>query len=280
VGDGPGKKRPDDRWRIRRGHDLDLTAIDPASTSGAPGGKATTVAASQVLATQLADLQARLWAEAERSVLVVLQAMDAGGKDGTVKHVFSGLNPMAIHAVAFKAPSPEELDHDYLWRVHRRTPARGHIGIFNRSHYEDVLVARVEGLVPKSRWRRRYGQIEAFEAMLHDEGTTVLKVFLHISPEEQAARFQARLKDRVRNFKFRLEDLEVRKQWHAYREAYTDAIAKTTTDDCPWYVVPADHKWYRNWAVSTILVSTLERLDPQWPKPAEDLQGVEIPDVS
>ncbi len=209
-------------------------------------------------------------------MLVVLQAMDAGGKDGTVKHVFSGVNPAGVRVVSFKEPSATELAHDFLWRVHRATPPRGEIGIFNRSHYEEVLIARVDELVPKDRWQARYDVIRNFEHSLVAEGTTVVKLFLHISRDEQKRRFEARLSDPRRNWKFSAADLAVRAKWDDYRAAYDEAIERTSTHDAPWFVVPADRKWYRNWAVSTILVDALERLDPQYPPPESGLDRVKV----
>ena len=246
------------------------------STEGAPGGKEETKAATTVLLERLAGLQARLWAEHTRSLLVVLQAMDAGGKDGTVKKVFSGVNPMGVHAVAFKAPNDAELAHDFLWRIQRELPERGDIGIFNRSHYEDVLIVRVDELVPEKVWRPRYAAIRAFEEHLADEGTTIVKLFLHISKEEQAERFQARLSDPTKNWKFNVADVDVRKRWDDYQVAYADAIGRTSTEAAPWYVVPADRKWYRDWAVATILVDVLEKMDPLFPEPAPGLSQVKI----
>ncbi len=265
-----------DLWRIRPGAALDLGVVDTRDPIGAPGDKAETVAATALLTDRLAEMQERLWAEGRRSLLLVLQALDAGGKDGTVKHVFKGVNPAGVRVASFKAPSEVELGHDFLWRVHREVPARGEIGVFNRSHYEDVLVARVDKLVPEDVWRPRYDAIWAWEQLLGAEGTTVVKVYLHISPEEQAERLQARLDDPTKHWKMRRADLEIRDRWDDYRAAYTEAIERTTTDDAPWYVVPADRKWYRNWAVSTILVETLERLDPQYPGSPDDLTGVEV----
>lgn len=265
-----------DLWRVRPGAALDLGAIDPREPVGAPGPKEATAEATAALTVRLAELQERLWAEGRRSLLVVLQALDAGGKDGTVKHVFKGVNPAGVRVVSFKAPSEVELAHDFLWRVHREVPARGEIGVFNRSHYEDVLVARVDKLVPEDVWRPRYDAIWAWEQHLAAEGTTVVKIHLHISREEQAERLQARVDDPTKHWKMRLADLDVRHRWDDYRDAYTEAVERTTTDAAPWFVVPADRKWYRNWAVSTILVDTLERLDPQYPASPDDLTGVRI----
>ncbi len=264
------------RWRVEHGTRPDLDDIDPASKAGAPGGKSETNDSLPGLHETLADLQGRLWGEGSRSLLVVLQAMDAAGKDGTVKHVFAGLNPMGVRAVAFKAPSEEELSHDFLWRIHANAPRRGEVGIFNRSHYEDVLIARVEGLVPETMWRARYGAIRDFEELLTSAGTTIVKIYLHISLDEQAERFRARLDDPTKRWKFSAGDLDVRKRWADYMDAYRDAIEETSTRESPWYVVPADHKWYRNWAVSRILIETLQDMDPQFPPEEPGLDDIVI----
>lgn len=215
----------------------------------------------------LASYQGRLWAEARRSLLVVLQAMDAGGKDGTVKHVFRGVNPQGTRVTSFKVPTPAEQAHDFLWRVHAAVPAAGEIGIFNRSHYEDVLVSRVHHLVAEKVWRARYGQIKKFEALLTSNGTNVVKIFLHISKEEQRRRLQARIDDPEKRWKIAQADIDERSYWDDYQIAYEDAITHTSTRDAPWYVIPADHKWYRNWAVSQILIEALTKMDPQFPEP-------------
>jgi len=256
-----------DRWRVKPDRRVDLAVHDPASTAGAPGERPETEAALPTLLTDLADLQDRLWAESKRSLLVVLQAIDAGGKDGTIKHVFRGVNPQGTRVTSFKEPSHVELAHDFLWRVHQASPRAGEIGIFNRSHYEDVLVARVHALVAERVWKARYELINSFEAMLAHGGTTVVKLFLHISKEEQRKRFEARLNEPAKRWKFQPSDLTEREHWDAYQAAYEDALGKTSTADAPWYVVPADHKWYRNWAVSTILIDTLRRMDPRYPDP-------------
>jgi PPK2 family polyphosphate:nucleotide phosphotransferase len=257
-----------DRWRVKPGRPVDLADFDPGSSAGAPGKRPATEAALPALVEALADLQDRLWAEAKRSLLVVLQAMDAAGKDGTIKHVFRGVNPQGTRVVSFKEPTHIELEHDFLWRVHRAVPRAGEIGIFNRSHYEDVLIARVHGLVPEPVWRARYGIINSFESLLDHGGTTVVKLFLHISKDEQRKRFDTRLSEPKKRWKFRPADLTEREYWDEYQRAYADAISKTSTDSAPWYVVPANHKWYRNWVVSTILIDTLRRLDPHYPDPS------------
>jgi PPK2 family polyphosphate:nucleotide phosphotransferase len=255
---------------------VDLADFPTDTTEGAPGGKEETKEATTVLLERLAGLQARLWAEHTRSLLVVLQALDAGGKDGTVKHVFTGVNPMGVRAVAFKAPTEADLAHDFLWRIQKELPERGDIGIFNRSHYEDVLIVRVEELVPESVWRPRYAAIRSFEEHLSGEGTTIVKLFLHISKEEQAERFKARLKDPTKNWKFSVADVDVRKRWDDYQEAYAEAIHRTSTEAAPWYIVPADRKWYRDFVVATILVETLEQMDPKFPEAAPGLEHVKI----
>jgi PPK2 family polyphosphate:nucleotide phosphotransferase len=265
-----------DRLLVKPKSSPDLSAIDPASTKGAPGDKKATEAASQQLNDELSDLQQRLWAEGQRSLLVVLQAMDAGGKDGAIRKVFGGVNPQGCRVTSFKAPSEEELAHDFLWRVHRATPARGEIGIFNRSHYEDVLIVRVHDLVPKSVWSKRYAAINSFEANLAAAGTTIVKFFLHISEEEQADRFRKRLENPEKNWKFRTADLAERKHWDAYQEAFEDALKKTSTPVAPWYVIPADHKWYRDWALLSVLVETMRGMDLRYPEPEEDLRGIVV----
>jgi PPK2 family polyphosphate:nucleotide phosphotransferase len=223
-----------------------------------------------------AELQTRLYAEGQRSVLFVLQAMDAGGKDGTIRKVFTGLNPAGVKVTSFKVPAGAEAEHDYLWRIHAAVPAKGSIAVFNRSHYEDVLVVRVRKLVRAERWRRRYQHIREFEQMLTDEGTSVLKVYLHISPEEQARRIQDRIDSPDEQWKFRAADLEERKFWPEYRAAYEDAIAETSTDHSPWYVVPADRKWVRNLVVARLLLDTLATIDPRYPRPEKDISGTKV----
>jgi len=266
---------PDDlraALRVRPGTRVDLAKVDPAATYGRAKE-----AAAEELETGLArltDLQDRLWAEGRHRVLVVLQGIDAAGKDGTLRHVMGAFNPQGCPVTAFKVPSPEELAHDYLWRVHRRVPGKGEIGVFNRSHYEDVLVVRVHELAPKAAWSRRYDQINAFEQMLADEGTTIIKFFLYIDRDEQRERFQARLDDPTKRWKFRLGDLEERKHWDDYIAAYEDALSRCSTDQAPWYVIPSNRKWFRNLAVSDILADTLDDLEPRYLEPTEDLTGV------
>jgi PPK2 family polyphosphate:nucleotide phosphotransferase len=263
-----------DHLAVRPGKAAGIAGIDPASTPGAPGDKRATERASAALNLELTELQDRLWAESRRSVLVVLQAIDAGGKDGAIRRVFSGVNPQGCRVTSFKAPSEEELDHDFLWRVSKATPRRGEIGIFNRSHYEDVLVVRVHDLVPRAVWSRRYGLINGFERNLASAGTVIVKFFLHISKEEQAARFRKRLEDPEKVWKFRVEDLREREHWDEYQLAFEDALSKTSTASAPWYVVPADRKWYRDWAVLSVLVETLRHMDPQYPPPDPGIEAI------
>jgi PPK2 family polyphosphate:nucleotide phosphotransferase len=225
---------------------------------------------------ELEELHGRLWAEARRSVLLVLQGVDTAGKDGTIRRVLRGLNPQGCSVTSFKTPTILELERDYLWRVHVVCPARGRLGVFNRSHYEDVIAARVLGVIDDRRCRRRYRHLRDFEQMLTDEGTTLIKVFLHISREEQRQRLQARLDDPTKRWKFRAEDLEARKQWDAYQSSYEDAISATSTDAAPWWVVPGDRKWVRDVAVATLLLETFRRLDPQFPPPDPRLDGLRV----
>ncbi len=252
-----------------------IRSRDPQSRQGFEGGKTEGKAELKTHNTMLAELQTRLWAESKQKLLIVLQAMDTGGKDGTIRHVFKGVNPQGIRVWGFGVPTERELAHDYLWRVHQRTPESGGITIFNRSHYEDVLVVRVKGLAPEERWEKRYDHLVDFERLLSDEGTTIVKLFLHISKDEQKDRLQARLDEPDKRWKFSLGDLDDRKLWDDYVNAYEDAVTRTSTTNAPWYVVPADRKWYRNLVVSSILINTLETMDPQFP-PEENLEGVVV----
>jgi PPK2 family polyphosphate:nucleotide phosphotransferase len=263
-------------FRIEPGTTVNLTDHDPDSTHDFDGKKKDGKGALPDLTRRLADLQRRLWAESAQSLLVVLQAMDTGGKDGTIRHVFRGVNPQGVDVHGFGVPTEEELAHDYLWRVHNHTPADGRISIFNRSHYEDVLVVRVKGLVPEEQWSKRYEHIRGFEKTLADEGTTIVKLFLNISKDEQRERFQARLDEPDKNWKFRRGDLEDRELWDEYQAAYEEALTRTSTEHAPWHVVPANRKWYRNLAVSSILIETLQRMDPQYPDAEPGLDEVMI----
>ncbi|MEZ6241664.1 MAG: polyphosphate kinase 2 family protein [Phycisphaerales bacterium] len=252
-----------DRFRVEPGKTAGLSKRDPAETAGVDHAEADDRLAANVEAIDA--LQQRLYAEHTRALLVVLQAMDAAGKDSTIRHVFGPLNPQGVQVKAFKKPTPDELAHDFLWRVHQATPRRGHIAIFNRSHYEDVLVVRVDKLVPESVWRDRYDQINGFERLLCEAGTKVVKIHLLISPERQREKLMRRITDPRRNWKFEAEDFETRKKWGAYREAYEEAITRTSTKHAPWYVVPTDKKWFRLLVVSEIIRAELEAMKPEFP---------------
>jgi PPK2 family polyphosphate:nucleotide phosphotransferase len=215
---------------------------------------------------KLAALHELLYAENKRALLIVLQGMDAAGKDGTIKHVMSGVNPQGCSVTSFKEPSAQELEHDYLWRIHAAVPVRGSIGIFNRSQYEDVLTVRVHSLVPKDVWAKRYGQINAFEKVLAENGVHILKLFLHIDSAEQEKRFKQRLEDPRKNWKASAADFHERKYWDEYQQAYEDAILKCDTAAAPWYVIPSNHKWFRNYAVARIIIETLESFQMKFPK--------------
>jgi PPK2 family polyphosphate:nucleotide phosphotransferase len=259
---------------MRAGRRVDLDAHDPGETFGWVKEDAQAELADELAA--VAELQTRLFAERERALLVVLQAMDAGGKDGVIRNVMTGINPAGVRVTSFGVPSEEELAHDHLWRVHRHTPERGHIGVFNRSHYEDVLVVRVKQLVPEASWRRRYRHILEFERTLVEEGTSIVKLYLNVSKEEQRARLQDRIDSPDERWKFRRGDLDDRALWDDYMAAFRDALRATSTADAPWYVVPADRKWARNLAVARILRDALERIDPQYPAPEEGIEGLVV----
>lgn len=226
---------------------------------------------------RIQDLQARQYAENKQGLLIVLQAMDTGGKDGTIKHVFSGVNPQGCRISSFKAPNPEEANHDFLWRYHKSAPARGRIGIFNRSHYEDVLVVRVKNFVPESVWRERYGLINDFEENLVRNDISVIKFYLHISKDEQKRRLESRLADPDKRWKFSTNDIKERAFWDDYQDAFEDAINETSTEHAPWYVVPANKKWYRNLVVARTIADTLESMDPQFPPAEKGLEKISIP---
>ncbi len=265
-----------DIYRVDPGARVRLADHDPADKALFAGDKDDGRKETKELNKHLEALQEVLYAEGEHKVLIVLQAMDAGGKDGTIRHVFDGTNPQGVKVASFKKPTSRELAHDYLWRVHRHTPGAGEIAIFNRSHYEDVLVVRVHDYVPAKRWRRRYRHIVEFERLLAEEGTTILKFFLHISKDEQKARFQSRLDEPHKRWKFARGDLAERKLWGDYMRAFEVALSKTSTETAPWYVIPADRKWYRNLVISKILVDTLEGLGMSYPDPEDDLDGIVI----
>jgi len=260
-----------DALRVAPGAQAGLARRDPAGRLGF-GGKEAAQQALDGLEARLDELHNRLWAEATRAVLLVLQGMDASGKDGAIRTVLAGLNPQGCSVASFKAPTDAELAQDYLWRVHAVTPARGHVGAFNRSHYEDVVAARALGAVSPEQCRLRYRHLVDFERMLVEEGTSVVKVFLHLSKDEQRERLQARLDDPAKSWKFKTGDLEVRAHWDEYHALYEEVLTATSSEHAPWFVVPADHKWVRDVAVATLLVDTLERLDPRFP-PADPALG-------
>jgi PPK2 family polyphosphate:nucleotide phosphotransferase len=257
-----------DALRVKPGARVRLEKRDAGATLG--HDKMTALAATQVQLVRLRDLQDRLWAESKHSVLVVLQGIDAAGKDGTIAKVMEAFNPQGCPVTSFRVPSDEELAHDFLWRIHKRTPAKGEIGIFNRSHYEDVLVVRVHDIVPRAVWSKRYDQINEFERILAEGGTTIVKFFLTIDRDEQRKRLQERYDDPKKRWKFKLADLEERKLWDDYQVAFDDALSKTSTTWAPWYVIPANRHWFRNLAVATILADSISRLKPTYP-PEPDL---------
>ncbi|MEU7818787.1 polyphosphate kinase 2 family protein [Pseudonocardia sp. NPDC049154] len=256
---------------------VDLAALDPRGRPIGPHDKADAALEMEDLGARLDSRQEALYAEGtadgRRAVLLVLQGMDTSGKGGTIRHVLGMVNPQGVHIASFKRPTEEELAHDFLWRIRRQVPVPGRIGVFDRSHYEDVLVARVDGLVPEEVWQARYEAIADFERELADQGVTILKCMLHISPEEQAERLLARLDDPQKRWKYNPGDLDAREKWPAYQEAYAVALERCDSDVAPWYVVPSDRKWYRNWAVATLLAETLDDLAPQFPPPDYDLEA-------
>jgi PPK2 family polyphosphate:nucleotide phosphotransferase len=264
-------------FRIDPGASVDLARME-ARQAGSFGSKKEGERELAHYRRRIIALQERLWAEHKQSLLVILQATDTGGKDGTIRHVFGGVNPQGVIVTSFKQPSPEELDHDYLWRIHQHTPAKGEIAIFNRSQYEDVLVVRVHDLVPKAVWEKRYRQINDFEERLAETGTAIVKLFLHISREEQKERLQARLDDPEKRWKFNPGDLADRAMWERFQHAYRDMLERCSTPFAPWYVIPADRKWYRNVAVAAIVADALERMDPQFPEEVPGLDEIVIPD--
>jgi PPK2 family polyphosphate:nucleotide phosphotransferase len=263
--------------RYRADDDFALADFDTADTDDMDREQARRELAS--LNERIAELQARLYAEESRGVLVVLQGIDAAGKDSTVKHVFRGSNPQGVRVYTFKEPSDEEAAHDFLWRYHADAPSRGMIHVFNRSHYEDVLVVRVKGLTEEARWRSRYDSINDFERMLARERIVIVKFFLHISKDAQLDRFRERLERQDKHYKFSANDVRERRNWDAYQEAYEDAVNLTSTPWAPWYVVPADHKWYRNLVVARIVRAILEAMGPRWPDPDPDLEGYALDEL-
>ena len=272
------------RWRtpmapktlIKPGSRVRLRDYDPNESGGL--SKSDPEVARKLAAdlAVLCSLQERLYAESRRALLIILQGMDASGKDGTISHVMSGLNPQGCSVTSFKAPSPEELAHDFLWRVHPHVPRRGSLAVFNRSHYEDVLIVRVHGLVPASVWKQRYDQINDFERLLHESGTRVVKLFLHLSKEEQKRRLEERVADPAKQWKISETDLPERQRWDDYMAAYEETLSRCSTEYAPWHVIPSNHKWYRNLLVADIIADTLRDMDPQWPPPSVDLSQFKV----
>lgn len=260
-------------FRVKPGSNVSLDRIDP-SFEGKHESKESAEQETAQSAQKLRELQFLMYAENKRSLLICLQAMDAGGKDGTINHVLGAMNPQGCRVEGFKTPSAEEASHDFLWRIHKDTPARGRVAIFNRSHYEDVLVARVHELVPKEVWERRYGEINHFEKQLAENGMHILKFFLHISEDEQLRRFKQRLDDPARHWKMSENDYTEREYWPQYMKAFQEALAKTSTDYAPWFIIPSNHKWFRNLAVSKIVVEPLESLKMKVPAPTVDIKEI------
>lgn len=263
-----------DQLRVRPGVRVHLREADAARSFGWDKDRAELALAENL--RRLGDLQYKMYADGRFALLVVVQAIDGGGKDSTIRRVFSSFNPQGCTVVPFKAPSVDELKHDFLWRVHQHTPRRGEVVVFNRSHYEDVLVVRVAGLAPESVWSKRYEQINSFEGLLHANGTRIVKIFLQISKSEQKLRFEERLADRTKQWKFNPADIEARAQWDEYRSAFEQAIGRCSTEHAPWYVVPANRKWLRDFAVSQILLQEMEQLPLRWPKPSYDPAKIRI----
>jgi len=264
------------RYMVRPGEPARLDRADPADASGFDGDKNDGLKKLGKLTIRLEELQELLYADQKHAILVVLQGMDSAGKDGTIRRVFSGVNPEGVRVASFKIPSVLESEHDFLWRVHQQVPARGEMVLFNRSHYEDVLISRVHGFIQRAVWERRYRQINAFEQSLTEEGTTILKFFLHLSRDEQKKRLKERLDDPTKHWKFRESDIQERRLWSAYMEAYEEALTKTSTTWAPWYVVPSDRKWFRDLFVSEQIVSTLERFRMRYPPLPPELRAAQV----
>jgi PPK2 family polyphosphate:nucleotide phosphotransferase len=259
---------------VKPGSKVDLARFDCGATFGR--GKRDAAPAINANLGRLAKLQERLYAEAKHAVLIVLQGIDASGKDGTIRVIAGAFNPQGTPVTSFKEPTPQELAHDFLWRVHAAVPGKGEIGIFNRSHYESVLIVRVHHLEPEEQWRRHYREIREWERMLTDEGVTILKFFLAIDKDEQRQRFQERLDDPTKRWKFALGDIEERKFWNDYRDAFEEMLAETSTDYAPWHLIPANHNWLRNLAVSDIVADAIDELNPQYPEPAAGVEGIKV----
>ena len=263
-----------DLYRVKEGEKVELRRWSPGETSGFTEAEA--LDESKKLTLKLERLQEVLYAEHKHKVLIVLQAMDTGGKDGSIKKVFEGVNPQGVRVAHFRTPTVEEADHDFLWRVHQQVPGSGEMVIFNRSHYEGVLVERVHALVPRKTWMRRFREIEHFEHLLHEDHAVIMKFFLHIGKDEQKRRLEERRSDPSKQWKFSLADVQERKFWSKYMKAYEDALQNTSTDSSPWYVIPADKKWFRDLLVSTIIVERLEKLGMEYPEPSAEIKSVAI----
>jgi PPK2 family polyphosphate:nucleotide phosphotransferase len=260
-------------YLIKPGEKIEIRKFDPEDISWWKKDKSTAKKEIKKLRKKLITLQQLLYAEKKQKILIVLQAMDSGGKDGTIQAIFKGVNPQGVSVANFKVPTPVEMGHDYLWRIHEKTPQNGEIVIFNRSHYEEVLIVRVHNLVPKKVWEKRYNHITQFEQLLADEGTTILKFFLNISKEEQKNRFIDRIDVPEKNWKFNPNDIEERKFWDDYMLAYGEAISRTSAIHAPWYIIPANHNWYRDLVIAKIITKTLENLKMSYPQPIENLES-------
>ena len=265
-----------EKYLIKPGTDVNLEDWDANEERLHPGTKKQGKNKLEDKNSRLEELQELMYAERKHRLLVILQGMDTSGKDGVIRHVFDGVNPQGVRVASFKVPTPIELDHDYLWRVHSQTPGKGEIVIFNRSHYEDVLVVRVHNLVDEAVWSRRYDHINAFEKMLTDEGTTIIKFFLHIDKDEQKQRLEERLKDPAKHWKFNTGDLKERMKWDDYTRAYEAVLSKTSTEYAPWHIIPANKKWYRNLVISDVLIETLEGFKMAFPTADEPLDGIVV----
>jgi len=260
--------------RVKPGEKVDLASFDCGATFGRQKDEADDILAANL--TRLTELQARIWAEAKHAVLIVLQGIDAAGKDGTINVIAGAFNPQGTPVTSFKEPTAEELAHDFLWRVHAAVPGKGDIGIFNRSHYEQVLIVRVHNLEPEARWRKHYGEIRDWERMLTDEGVTILKFFLAIDKDTQRQRFQDRVDDPTKSWKFRPGDIAERKFWDDYTAAFEEMLTETSTDFAPWYLVPSNRNWLRNLAISEIVADAIDELNPQYPAPIPGIVGLKI----
>jgi len=265
-----------DNYLLKPGAQFKFDQWNPNDKSWFSGNKEAGVHELHRLKAELYELQVAFYAERKHRIMIVLQGMDTSGKDGTIRHVFGGLDPQGIHVATFGKPSTLEMNHDYLWRIHQQTPKTGQITIFNRSHYEDVLAVRVRQLMPRDVWSKRFKHIVDFEHMLTDENTTVVKLFLHIDNEEQKKRLIKRIEDPSKHWKLFPEDIKDRALWPAYTEAYEEAITRTSTSFAPWYIIPGNRKWYRNLVVASIMVETLKNLDPKFPQPDFDPHNLSV----